>query len=205
MTCHIWLFFVMFQRVIFCSKSTAFQIQRHWVPKNKYFKIMGNSLSDNHHPYPVLCDDELMNKKAHGTCPKPVMDNLRWGCDYKTADNICCYNRHYAEHSGYFEYTSSFLKEVDKNSETTYYDSVTGKALFIAPRGRSFSAFLTESQAHGWPSFRDDEVHNSTKRFSLQSQTNIIIAHIGRLGKCEMLKKWRMRQHRWDSFRPQLT
>ena len=70
------------------------------------------------------------------------MDNLKWGCDFKTADNICCFNRHYAEHSGYFESKTSFLSEVDRNEETTYYDSVTGKPLFIAPRGRNFDQFL---------------------------------------------------------------
>jgi hypothetical protein len=32
---------------------------------------------------------------------------------------------------------------------------VTGKALFIAPRGRTFDEFLKESKVHGWPSFRD--------------------------------------------------
>ena len=42
--------------------------------------------------------------------------------------------------------------------EVTYYDSVTGKPLFIAPRGRTFAKFLAESEAHGWPSFRDEEV-----------------------------------------------
>ena len=40
----------------------------------------------------------------------------------------------------------------------TYYDSVTGKPLFVAPRGRTMDSFLKESRAHGWPSFRDDEV-----------------------------------------------
>ena len=40
----------------------------------------------------------------------------------------------------------------------TYYDSVTGKPLFIAPRGRTLDQFISESRAHGWPSFRDDEV-----------------------------------------------
>jgi hypothetical protein len=35
---------------------------------------------------------------------------------------------------------------------------VTGKPLFIAPRGRSFDEFVKESKAHGWPSFRDEEV-----------------------------------------------
>jgi hypothetical protein len=45
-----------------------------------------------------------------------------------------------------------------EGSETTYYDSVSGKPLFVAPRGRSFADFLQESNAHGWPSFRDEEV-----------------------------------------------
>ena len=34
----------------------------------------------------------------------------------------------------------------------------TGKALFIAPRGRTFEEFKEESLGHGWPSFRDEEV-----------------------------------------------
>ena len=35
-----------------------------------------------------------------------------------------------------------------------------GKALFIAPRGRSFEDFKAESLSHGWPSFRDEEVRS---------------------------------------------
>ncbi len=40
----------------------------------------------------------------------------------------------------------------------TFYDSNTGKPLFVAPKGRSFEDFVKESTLHGWPSFRDDEV-----------------------------------------------
>ena len=40
----------------------------------------------------------------------------------------------------------------------TYYDSITGKALFNAPVGRTMEEFIEESKTHGWPSFRDDEV-----------------------------------------------
>ena len=43
-------------------------------------------------------------------------------------------------------------------SEVTFYDSVTGLALFVAPRGRSWEDFVAESTAHQWPSFRDEEV-----------------------------------------------
>jgi hypothetical protein len=35
---------------------------------------------------------------------------------------------------------------------------ITGKPLFIAPRGRTFEEFKQESLGHGWPSFRDEEV-----------------------------------------------
>ena len=54
--------------------------------------------------------------------------------------------------------TTKFLSEVDRTGETTFYDSVTGRPLFVAPRGRSFEDFEKESRSHGWPSFRDEEV-----------------------------------------------
>ena len=82
---------------------------------------------------------------------------MRYGCDVATADRICCFNRHYAEHSGYF-LTKNWEKEILGKGEVTYYDSVTGKPLFIAPRGRTVQQFINESRAHGWPSFRDEEV-----------------------------------------------
>ena len=44
------------------------------------------------------------------------------------------------------------------DSTLTYYDSITGKPLFIAPVGRTMEEFLEESESHGWPSFRDEEV-----------------------------------------------
>lgn len=102
-------------------------------------------------------DESLMAPKAHGTTETPPQPNLRYGCDHAVADKICCFNRHYAEHRGYFQSTK-WLDEVDPTVVTTYYDSVSGKALFKAPIGRSFEEFKQESIAHGWPSFRDEEV-----------------------------------------------
>ena len=98
-----------------------------------------------------------MSPKAHGTTETAVQKNLRWGCDRGTADRICSYNRHFAEYAGYWKNTD-FLDQVDRKVETIYYDSVTGKPLFVAPRGRSMEAFLKESNTHGWPSFRQEEV-----------------------------------------------
>ena len=106
---------------------------------------------------PIEGDESIMAPKAHGTSAAEVQDPLRYGVDRKVADEICSFNRHYAEHSGYFKQTA-WLKSVKDAGEVTYYDSVTGKPLFIAPRGRSFAEFAEESDAHGWPSFRDEEV-----------------------------------------------
>jgi len=107
---------------------------------------------------PVMAGEDVMSQKAHGTSEKPVMKDLRWGCDYDTADRICNFNRHYAEFAGYWT-TTKFLQEVDREGPTTYYDSVTGEPLFTAPVGRSVEDFLKESVSHGWPSFRDEEVN----------------------------------------------
>jgi len=69
--------------------------------------------------------------------------------------------RHYAEFSGYWQ-TTDFIKSIKEGKEETpiqFYDSVTGKLLFTAPVGRTMDEFLLESQKHGWPSFRDEEVN----------------------------------------------
>mmetsp|Transcript_5803 Transcript_5803/g.10425 ORF Transcript_5803/g.10425 Transcript_5803/m.10425 type:complete len:225 (-) Transcript_5803:39-713(-) len=107
---------------------------------------------------PIPGAEEIMSQKAHGTSEKPVQSDLRWGCDVKVADKICNFNRHYAEFAGYWTNTS-FLSEVDESGTTVFYDSVTGVPLFEAPIGRSFEDFKKESMAHGWPSFRDEEVN----------------------------------------------
>jgi len=107
----------------------------------------------------VMGDESIMASKAHGTSETPVQENLRWGCDRKTADRICNFNRHYAEYSGYW-LSTNFLKEESEASEPIkFYDSNSGRLLFEAPKGRTFEEFVAESRAHGWPSFRDEEVN----------------------------------------------
>jgi len=105
----------------------------------------------------VTCGEDVMKPKAHGTSLAPVQTDLRWGVSRETSDRICSFNRHYAEQAGYWKSTA-FLKEVSRDNPTVYYDSVTGKPLFVAPLGRSVDDFLKESNVHGWPSFRDEEV-----------------------------------------------
>ena len=69
---------------------------------------------------------------------------------------------------------------MDDGTEVTYYDSVTGKPLFIAPRGRTMSEFLIESRNHGWPSFRDEEVVWDNVRVLRDGETvSITGTHLG--------------------------
>lgn len=68
----------------------------------------------------------------------------------------------FLENGGYFQGTSfedDIRQQVARSGgPVTFYDSVTGKPLFKAPVSRSVDDFINESEVHGWPSFRDDEV-----------------------------------------------
>jgi len=102
--------------------------------------------------------EEIMSQKEHGTSAKPVQSDLLYGANNKLADKICNFNRHFAEMGGYFQSTSFEETVMNAKAPITFYDSVTGKALFVAPINRSAEQFIAESQVHGWPSFRDEEV-----------------------------------------------
>merc|ERR1712176_1512119 len=131
--------------------------------------------------WPVKGDESIMNEKEHGTCPAPPQKNLRFSVDWNVADKISCFNRHYAEYSGYFLATS-WLNDVEPHDQPwKYYDSITGKLLFTAPGpSRSFEEFLAESTAHGWPSFRDEEVEWENVRVLADGETvSVDGTHLG--------------------------
>ncbi len=123
--------------------------------RNLFNRLFGSAPSSE---YPIMIGEEAMSQKGHGTSEKPVQKNLRWNCDYDTADRICNFNRHYAEYAGYWESTAFLNSIKDEEGPIKFYDSVTGSHLFTAPIGRSMEEFIKESRAHGWPSFRDQEV-----------------------------------------------
>ena len=110
---------------------------------------------------PSLKGSQIMSPKVHGTCVAAPQNPLRWGVDHKKADEIGCFNRHLAEFPGSWESTklpAEMANQSAENSTIMFYDSVTGKPLFEAPKGRTWSDFHRECTVHGWPSFRDDEV-----------------------------------------------
>jgi hypothetical protein len=123
----------------------------------------GRSQGSMFGPPVVMGDESIMSKKEHGTSWTPVQSKLKWGCDVKLADKICNFNRHYAEHSGYFESTS-YINDVRNAGELTYYDSNSGKPLFVAPKGRTFDQYLAESRAHGWYGMRPRRHEGATGR-----------------------------------------
>lgn len=44
--------------------------------------------------YPVVGPETLMDKKAHGTCEKPVQENLRWSVDREVSGSKRIGQRH---------------------------------------------------------------------------------------------------------------
>jgi peptide methionine sulfoxide reductase MsrB len=122
----------------------------------------------------------------YNTCKGPIQKNLRYnvsslGNDYITApvalnkdetlaDATCCDSRvnNYAEPRFLFEspYVALYSK-MNENGTTNFYDAQCGLLLFTAPISRTFNDFQKDTNEHGWPSFRPDEVHlenfNQTK------------------------------------------
>ncbi|CAJ1918373.1 unnamed protein product [Cylindrotheca closterium] len=134
-------------------KAVAGRNTQQQLFKNLFGTAAGSS------KYPVMAEESVMGPKAHGTSEKPVQKDLKWNCDFEVADRICNFNRHYAEYAGYWQ-TTDFIKSIKEEEQPIkFYDSVTGAHLFTAPVGRTMEEFLKESQGHGWPSFRDDEVN----------------------------------------------
>jgi peptide methionine sulfoxide reductase MsrB len=77
--------------------------------------------------------------------------------DWRMANHVCCHNTRGAEPRGYLD-SLRLYERLNRTGETTFYDSVCGLPLFVAPRGRSFDEFWRESSEHGWPSFRPAEM-----------------------------------------------
>ena len=101
-------------------------------------------------------DDDNSVAGVNGSCVGPIQNPLRWDADQEVADHIGCNNHRFAEYSGY-AFSTVWESQVESMEQVTYYDSVTGKPLFIAPVGRTMAEFLDESREHGWPSFREEE------------------------------------------------
>ena len=100
-----------------------------------------------------------------------VQNDLRWGCDRKLAQRFCVVDTRYdsgeEEAEDFcFEIQSSFEdeapEEIQRKNQIKFYDSKSGKALFLVPAEsvhRTFDDFLQESLEQGHLCFRDYEVN----------------------------------------------
>lgn len=107
---------------------------------------------------------------------------LRYGCDkhYSTADHICCNNHRYAEPFGFLSSAPiQLFSQLDASGTTVFYDSVCGAPLFVAPRGRSFDAWKHESEHHGWPSFRPEEMTQNVRILPGGRMESVCGTHLG--------------------------
>jgi len=111
--------------------------------------------------------------KEDDTCSGPVQSNLRYGISGRTtpdvpvpvdpqeslATAVCCDKRTkvYAEPQFLYQAPDIMLFEHIKGV-TTFYDSVCGVPLFRAPVNRTLEDFKADTDEHGWPSFRAEEV-----------------------------------------------
>ena len=72
---------------------------------------------------------DIMHQKEHGTCVKSPPNLLRFDVDWKMADKICCYNRHFAEYFGSWSNyltRSVFKSEMNStNGEMIFFDTIT--------------------------------------------------------------------------------
>ena len=112
---------------------------------------------------PIRRGDESIMAR---TQPAQVQESLRWGVCRDLAASIANLRDGGAEPNMHFTECVEFTQQmrwqrgVDMSevAPITFYDSVSGAPLFVAPRGRTMDDFLSESLRHGWPSFRPSEV-----------------------------------------------
>jgi len=64
-----------------------------------------------------------------------------------------------------------------ENKTTTFYDSVCGIPLFVAPKGRTLAEFEADTTEHGWPSFREEELIKGNSR--VDKDTGIVTSKCG--------------------------
>ena len=78
------------------------------------------------------------------------IDTLKTTTSDLTFSLLLFFERHFAEMGGYFQSTTFEETVMNAKEPITFYDSVTGKPLFVAPVNRSAEQFIAESKVHGW-------------------------------------------------------
>jgi len=112
--------------------------------------------------------------RQYDACSGAVQAGLRYGISGRTdpdvpvpvdateslAEAICCDVRTkvYAEPQFLYQAPDVNLFAALRDGATTFYDSVCGLPVFRAPVNRTLRDFEADTDEHGWPSFRTEEV-----------------------------------------------
>jgi hypothetical protein len=126
----------------------------------------------------VLCVFRLAADQSF--CSGPIELNLRYNVSNRFAINylpyagesaneslveaVCCdpAYRSSAEPRFFFKRPDiALFDHLSETSTTTFYDPVCGIPLLTAPQNRSFAEWRAETDEHGWPSFRFNEIVNN--------------------------------------------
>jgi len=100
----------------------------------------------------------------NNVCRGPVQANLRYNIssikfnDETLTEAICCNNDAGIAEPQFLFQNVGLFDRISSTGITTFYDPVCGLPLFRAPIGRSFEDWKSETEEHGWPSFRDAEL-----------------------------------------------
>jgi len=149
------------------------------------------------------------SQPVFGTCPAQpsAAAPLRWDSNPSTADHICCKNHRYAEYSGYWTSTSFPMTATEGAPPVTFYDPTTGRPLFVAPRGRSYAEFISESKHHGRENCQIQRPTHTPPRSEPQPLCLARQAELprcrGRLGECRRGQGRRDNQRERHTPRPQ--
>ncbi|CAE8632493.1 unnamed protein product [Polarella glacialis] len=110
---------------------------------------------------------------TNNTCKGTIQKKLRYGISGRTeatvpvpvdpsedlAQAVCCDARTKVFAEPQFLYQAPDIALFDKlTGLTTFYDSACGIPLFRAPVNRTMAEFQADTDEHGWPSFRKEEV-----------------------------------------------
>lgn len=153
---------------------------------NEYIKVTKPNLSNISDEFNI-CNGKVHQKDLlYGMNRRISSDYLpvQVDKDETLAEAVCCDSR--MELFAEPQYTFSapdirLFHKLDQSKVTTFYDPVCGLPLFRAPVGRSFEEWQAETEEHGWPSFRKEEVitENVITDDSKEAVSSVCGTHLG--------------------------
>ena len=129
---------------------------------NKLMKSWNQNLSNISDEFNI-CQGNVQKDLLYGMDRRQSADYLPVPVDKDEtlAEAVCCDSRMVPFAEPQYTFSAPDIRlfhRINHDEITTFYDPVCGLPLFRAPIGRSFEEWQAETEEHGWPSFRKEEV-----------------------------------------------